>query len=231
MWAPGSGQVHRVYNANGTLHRVHGHHTTDVEFRYNGRAERTGMITYYGLNDTPAQIRWYFNVRGQLAFKQDASGKRVYYTYTPGGKLKTRTWARGIVITHQYDPENHVDLRRIDYSDQTPDVHFTFTRLGQKKTVKDTGGLLTYAYDPEAPYVYSSRRTRHGSFYGEPKAITYTRDDFNRPAGFQIGTAQPIPPGTTPSATATIWYPGLTSSPPRVTSFTTATCPTPPVIS
>ena len=184
---PGGGQVHRVYNANGTLHRVHGHHTTDVEFRYSGRAERIGMITYYGPDDTPAQTRWYFNVRGQLAFKRDASGKRVYYTYTPGGKLETRTWARGIVITYHYDPENHVDLRRIDYSDQTPDVHISYTRLGQKKTVKDAGGLLTYGYDPEAPYTLLSE-TRHGPLYGEAKAITYAQDEFNRSTGFQIGT-------------------------------------------
>ena len=185
---PGGGEVHRVFNANGTLHRVHGHHTVDVEFRYSGRAERTGMITWYGPDDTPAHTRWYFNVRGQLAFKEDASGKRVRYTYTPGGKLETRTWARGIVATHHYDPENHVDLRTIDYSDQTPDVHFTHTRLGQRKAVKDAGGLLTYGYDPEAPYVLLSE-TRHGSPYGEAKTITYTRDEFNRSTGFQIGTA------------------------------------------
>ena len=185
---PGGGEIHRVYSANGTLHRVHGHHTTDVEFRYNGRAERTGMITYYGPDDTPAHTRWHFNVRGQLAFKQDAAGKRVYYTYTPGGKLKTRTWARGIVITYHYDPENHVDLRTIDYSDGTPDAHFAYTRLGQKKTVKDAGGLVTYAYHPEAPFTLISE-TRHGRFYGEAKTITYTRDELNRSSGFQIGTA------------------------------------------
>ena len=185
---PGGGEVHRVFNANGTLHRVHGHHSTDVEYRYNGRAERTGMITYYGPENTPAHTRWYFNVRGQLAFKQDAAGKRVRFTYTPDGKLKTRTWARGIVITHHYDPENHVDLRAIDYSDQTPDAHFTYTRLGQKKTVKDAGGLLTYTYRPEAPYILLSE-TRDESLYGEAKTITYTRDELNRPSGFQIGTA------------------------------------------
>ena len=185
---PGGGEVHRVFNANGTLHRVHGHHITDVEYRYNGRAERTGMITYYGPDDTPAHTRWHFNVRGQLAFKRDAYGKRVRFTYTPGGKLKTRTWARGIVITHHYDPENHVDLRRIDYSDQTPDVHFTYTRLGQEKTVKDAGGLLTYTYRPEAPYILLSE-TRDESLYGEAKTITYTQDEFNRSSGFQIGTA------------------------------------------
>ena len=146
------------------------------------------MITYYGPNDTPAHTRWYFNVRGQLAFKQDAAGKRVRFTFTPGGKLKTRTWARGVTITHHYDPENHVDLRRIDYGDQTPDVHFTYTRLGQVKTITDAGGLLTYAYRPEAPYVLLSE-TRHGSLYGEAKTITYTRDELNRYSGFQIGTA------------------------------------------
>ena len=143
------------------------------------------MIAYIGPNDTPAPTRWCFNGRGQLAFKRDAAGKRVRYTYTPGGKLETRTWARGIVATYHYDPDNHVDLRNIDYSDRAPDVAFTHTRLGQRKTVQDAGGLLTYGYDPEAPYTLLSE-TRHGPFYGEAKTITYTRDEFNRPTSFQI---------------------------------------------
>ena len=45
---PSGGDVHHVYNANGTLRRVHGHHTVDVDYRYNGRGERTEMITFYG---------------------------------------------------------------------------------------------------------------------------------------------------------------------------------------
>ncbi len=202
---PSGGLVHQVYNANGTLHQTHGYHTTDVQWGYNGRGERTHMTTWYSHLNKPATTRWHYNVRGQLQFKQDAHGQRVHYTYTPGGKLETRTWARGIVTTYHYDQASN--LAHIDYSDRTPDVHFTYTRLGQKQTVQDAGGLLTYTYRPDQPTVLLSE-TRSGDFqsppnpdhrsvgfslrplYNEPKTLTYTLDPLNRPTGFQIGTPE-----------------------------------------
>ncbi len=204
---PGGGQVHQVYNANGTLHQTHGYHTTDVQWGYNGRGERTHMTTWYSHLNKPATTRWHYNVRGQLQFKQDAYGQRVHYTYTPGGKLETRTWARGVTTTYRYNKKSHSDLAHIDYSDQTPDVHFTYTRLGQKQTVQDSGGLLTYTYRQDQPTVLLSE-TRSGDFqsppnpdhrsvgfslrplYNEPKTLTYTLDPLNRPTGFQIGSAE-----------------------------------------
>ncbi len=202
---PSGGEVHQVYNANGTLHKTNGHHTTDVEWRYNGRGERTHMTTWYGHLNQPATTRWHYNPRDQLAFKQDANGQRIHYTYTPGGKLESRTWARGVQTTYHYDDANN--LTHIDYSDATPDVHFTYTRLGQKQTVQDAGGLLTYTYRSDQPTVLLSE-TRSGDFqsppnpdhrsvgfslrplYNEPKTVTYTLDPLNRPTGFQIGCAE-----------------------------------------
>ncbi len=183
---PSGGEVHQVYNANGTLHGTHGYHTTDVSYRYNGRGERTHLITYYGPDNRPAATRWAYNARGQLAFKQDAHGKRVHYTYTPGGKLKSRTWARGVATTYHYDADNHLDLRSIDYSDATPDVHFTYTRLGQKHTVEDAGGTTTYTYRAGNPTKLLSETS---GTEPELKTLTYTEDDFGRASGFQIGTA------------------------------------------
>ncbi len=202
---PSGGEVHQVYNANGTLHKSHGHHTTDVKWGYNGRGERTHMTTWYSHLNKPATTRWHYNVRGQLQFKQDAHGQRVHYTYTPGGKLETRTWARGVQTTYHYDQADN--LTHIDYSDNTPDVHFTYTRLGQKQTVQDAGGLLTYTYRSDQPTVLESEN-RSGDFqsppnpdyrsvgfrlrplYNEPKTLTYTLDPLNRPTGFQIGTPE-----------------------------------------
>ncbi len=197
---PSGGQVHQVYNANGTLHKTHGHHTTDVQWRYDGRGERTHMTTWYSHLNQPATTRWHYDAQGKLAFKQDAHGQRVHYTYTPGGKIKTRIWARGVQTTYHYDDANN--LTHIDYSDNTPDVHFTYTRLGQKQIVRDAGGLLTYIYRPDQPTVLESE-TRSGGFqppnpssktadhlYNEPKTLTYTLDSLNRPTGFQIGTPE-----------------------------------------
>ncbi len=212
---PSGGEIHQIYNANGTLHKTHGHHTTDVEWRYNGRGERTHMTTWYSHLNKPATTRWHYNVRGHLQFKQDAHGQRVHYTYTPGGKLQTRTWARGVQTIYHYDDASN--LTNIDYSDNTPDVHFTYTRLGQKQTVQDAGGLLTYTYRPDQPTVLESE-TRSGDFqsppnpqsrsrgvtpreiYNETKTLTYTQDSLGRPTGFQIGTE------TNPTQDYTVTY-------------------------
>ncbi len=196
---PSGGQVHQVYNANGTLHKTYGHQTTDVQWGYNGRGERTHMTTWYSHLNKPATTRWHYNNRGLLAFKQDALGQRVHYAYTSGGRLQTRTWARGVQTTYHYDQASN--LAHIEYSDSTPAVHFSYTRFGQQHTVQDAGGLLTYNYLPDQPTVLGSE-TRSGDFqsppnprvrtiaplYSEPKTLTYNRDVLDRPSGFQIGT-------------------------------------------
>ncbi len=203
---PSGGEVYQVYNTNGTLAKTHGHHTTDVAYGYNTAGECTSMTTWYGPESKPATTKWRFNARGQLAYKQDAAGKRVHYTYTPGGKLKTRTWARGIVTRYHYDQVGQ--LRHVDYSDNTPDVYYTYTRLGQKHTVKGAGGLTEYTYRQDNPLALQSEIRRgirqdsthlpssnshlqdRSELYGEEKVLTYLQDDHHRPAGFQIGTLE-----------------------------------------
>ena len=75
----------------------------------------------------------YQEATGLLTSKEDDDGQSVDYTYTSGGKLETRTWARDsgtIVTTYGYDPDT-AELTSIDYSDTTPDVSFTYDRLGR----------------------------------------------------------------------------------------------------
>ncbi len=185
---PSGGVIHRVYNANGTLYGIQGHHIIDVTFGYNGRGERTRLSTQYGADKKSARTRWIYDTRGQLAIKEDALGRRVHYTFTPGGRPKTRTWARGVKTTYEYDRDNGTDLRNIDYSDDTPDISFTYTRIGQKKIVTDAGGITTYTYHSKAPTQVLSV-TAGTDLYAEPKTITYLRDDLHRIAGFQVGNA------------------------------------------
>lgn len=187
MIKPGGGEVNHAYNANGTLGRVHGHHTTDVEYRYNGRGELTDLITRFGADDREARTRWAYDSRGRVAFKQDAAGKRVGYEYSPGGKLKARTWARGVRTDYHYDEENKVDLVAIDYSDRTPDVHLSYTRLGQKQTVQDAGGQTTYRYRAHAPFELLSETPTPDVFPVE-KTLQYAVDGFGRSAGYSVGT-------------------------------------------
>ncbi|MGD9162620.1 MAG: hypothetical protein PVG39_29710 [Desulfobacteraceae bacterium] len=46
-----------------------------------------------------------------------------------------------------YDP-NTGELTDIDYSDATPDVGFTYDRLGRETTITDAVGSRTFAYNP-----------------------------------------------------------------------------------
>ena len=67
-----------------------------------------------------------------LTSKVDDSNRSTVYTYTSGGRLLTRVWARtpAITTTYGYDA-NTAELLTVNYSDATPDVTFTYDRLGE----------------------------------------------------------------------------------------------------
>ena len=91
----------------------------------------------------------YQEATGLLTSKTDDAGQSTTYTYTTGGKLLTRTWARSggtIVTTYGYDP-NTAELLTVNYSDTTPDLTFTYNRLGQQNTITDGLGSRTFGYN------------------------------------------------------------------------------------
>ena len=53
---------------------------------------------------------------------------------SPSEKV-SRTWARGVVTNYSY--YSNGDLKLINYSDGTEDVHFTYDRMGRVKTATD----------------------------------------------------------------------------------------------
>ena len=75
------------------------------------------------------------------------------YTYTTAGRLKTRTWARGIVTTYKYGFDDtptgnqHGQLTVIDYGDTTPDVTYTYDRRGRRATALANGITATLSYN------------------------------------------------------------------------------------
>ena len=82
---------------------------------------------------------------GLLTNKVYADGKGPSYTYTPDGKLSTRTWARGIATAYAYNASGR--LTGVDYSDATPDVAYTYDRLGrQLSAIADGVSTNLYAY-------------------------------------------------------------------------------------
>lgn len=159
------------YTTRGEKYREWGDTVTPVEYSYDTWGRMYLMKTYRGgtgwagstwptAPGTADLTKWvYDEATGLLKEKYDAanldasgapitSAKKVSYTYTQAGQLKTRTWSRGIVTTYHYfgeqsgEPKNG-DLRLVDYSDSTPDIENTYTRLGHLSTAQLSNGLLT----------------------------------------------------------------------------------------
>jgi len=134
--------VRYVYDSYGRLNEMH---TWQLSAAWDGVSWPAGVD---GQEDVTT---WnYQEGTGLLTSKTDDAGESVSYTYTDGGRLDTRTWARGgtpIVTTYGYDPDTS-ELLSIDYSDSTPDVTFTYDRLGRQDTITDALGSRTFAYNP-----------------------------------------------------------------------------------
>jgi YD repeat-containing protein len=72
-----------------------------------------------------------------------ADGKGTAYTYTPDGKLATRTWARGVTTSYDYDDDGA--RTSIGYSADTPGVVFQYDRMVRQVSVV-TNGVSTKFY-------------------------------------------------------------------------------------
>jgi hypothetical protein len=106
--------------------------------------------TWPSANDGLSDItRWHYHeATGLLESKEDAQGRQTQYTYLQGGRLHTRTWTRtpAVITTYSYGPNTN-ELTGIDYSDTTPDVGFTYNRMGQRATVTDVVGSRSFTYN------------------------------------------------------------------------------------
>ena len=106
-------------------------------------------------------------------------GRGTSYTYTPDGKLATRTWARGVTTTYAYT--NGSSLASITYSDNTPTVYFSYDRLG-RQTSAIVDGVSTNLYSYDAMTLALSAETQNGV------TITRTTDALGRNIGFELNS-------------------------------------------
>ena len=86
----------------------------------------------------------YDNPTGLLKNKVYSDGHGPSYAYTPDGKLATRTWARGVTTDYTYALSGA--LIEVDYSDSTPDVTYSFDRLGRQLTATSALSTNTFVY-------------------------------------------------------------------------------------
>ena len=116
---------------------------------------------------------------GLVTNKVYADGKGPRYTYTPDGKLATRTWARGIVTTYSYDDNG--SLTNTVYSDGTPTISLAYNRVGRQIQAIDAAGVTTFAYDDFGAVT-------NETVVGVAGANTIERfyDNFGRDAGYAL---------------------------------------------
>ena len=158
---PLTNTVTTTYDAEGRIISQRGA-TYPVDYSYDDFGDKVSMTTYRDFNGERGMgngepgagngsiqgdvTRWLRDeATGLVTNKVYADGKGPRYTYTPEGKLATRTWARGIVTTYSYDANGA--MTNTVYSDSTPSITFAYNRAGRQVRAEDAAGVTTFLYD------------------------------------------------------------------------------------
>ncbi len=194
------------YNERGDLLRQWGDTEITVEYGYDSWGRRTTMATFRGGSgwnnaSWPTSTAgaadvttWAYQAStGLLISKTDADNKSTSYTYTQAGQIATRQWARSagatpVQTSYSYSPATG-DLTSIDYNDSTPDLTYTYDRLGRAATVTDVSGTRTFNYNLSGTLELKSEDLP--SFFGS-RRISYpiaVAGFVGRPTGLQLGSA------------------------------------------
>ena len=125
-----------IYDALGNLTRV----------RQGGQIQfQNGQYQYVG-----GQERTFtYSTLSRLSSAENPESGKISYEHHPAGNLKQKTDARGATTTYTYDGLSRVTLR--DYSDQTPDVSYTYEAAGVQNSV----GRLTQVSSSVSIYRYT----------------------------------------------------------------------------
>ena len=144
---PMGNTVTTAYDAEGRVVSRRGA-TYPVDYAYDDYGGKISMTTYRSESLSNGDVtRWLRDeATGLVTNKVYADGKGPSYSYTPDGRLATRTWARGVVTAYAYDSSGA--LTNTVYSDGTPTVSMAYDRTGNLVSAI-TAGVCTnlYAYD------------------------------------------------------------------------------------
>ena len=169
--------THTAYDAEGRVTKTWGA-TYPVEYEYDVQGRMVSMKTFRDENGGEDVTCWlYDQPTGLLTNKLYADGLGPAYTYTADGKLASRLWTRGILTSYAYDETGA--LTGVDYSDATPDVGYTYDRLGNQLSASNSISTNLFAYSPETLELI--QETQNGT------AITRSTDANGRSAGLSMG--------------------------------------------
>jgi len=191
-----SNTIHTAYDPEGRVIATWGA-TYPVAYAYDPHGRMTAMGTYRGTNvietlsDFNFQLSafdrttWLYDLpTGLLTNKLYADNLGPSYTYTPDGRLATRTWARGVTTTYSYAASGA--MTNIAYSDGTPSVSFAYDRLGRQRTITDATGSRSFAYNDTLQLAAETNA------FG---VLARSYDGLGRSAGFSLfNPANPVNP-------------------------------------
>jgi RHS repeat-associated protein len=135
------------YHASGELKKMYGARVHPVEYKYDAQGRQTNMTTWqnYSAGTGTANTAWKYDaLRGFMTNKVYTDGAGPTYTYTSAGRVQTRTWARGIRRTNEFD--NAGEIVGIKYSDGTSNVVYNLDRLGRRTNIVDGAGSRYLVY-------------------------------------------------------------------------------------
>ena len=152
------GKVTRYdHDAEGHLLKTWGDTAYPVKYAYDDYDRMSNMTTYRGGSDWDGadwpdpepdgdETTWiYDEPTGLLTNKVYDDENGVTYAYTANGRLRSRTWARGITTDYRYDALGQ--LTNIDYNASATNVSFTYDRIGRQETVTDALGTRSFSYN------------------------------------------------------------------------------------
>jgi len=155
----GSGGMQRRVTSNCNKVTLHEHYPTgevarisgDVQYPqeytydYAGRRKTLKTFRVAGNPATAATTSWSYNSAGFMTRKDYPGGDSLKYSYWPHGGVNVETMSRnGLSKTHSYNALQL--LSGVDYSDTTPDVSFSYDRLGRQTQVTDAAGTRILSY-------------------------------------------------------------------------------------
>lgn len=189
------GKVTRYeYTPEGQLEKTWGDTVYPVAYEYDDFDRMIKMSTYRDGSEWSG-VKWptsaitaditewqYDSATGLLTNKLYADGNGTAYEYSSDGKLNQRTWARGITTDYLYDSGSG-SMTNISYSDSTPEISFTYDRLGRQKTVVDAQGVRTFAYNESLQLASETIVTDDTT-----NVITRSYDTLGRSTGFDLGS-------------------------------------------
>jgi RHS repeat-associated protein len=180
--------VTKTYNPTGQLATVRNPKLNTTSFTYD-LVDRIKTVV------APSQgtTTYAYNTAGRLTTRTDGLGHITTYTYDLAGRLKKQTDPLARFTTFDYDVSgnkiktvdgvanlaanpllgsttvtyDNVGRRtKVDYSDTTPDVTYTYDTVGRAATMSDGFGTETYAYDAGSRLSGTTRTGSISESYG-----------------------------------------------------------------